>query len=111
MVGTLRFCPPYEWSSNREISPRHPAIRFQIALARGVDDAGGQRWRRGVAVPAAGAALGVEVVAQRLLVEARLRLAGFVDVDGPEPRTVWSHHLVDQDDAAIAVAAEFEFGV
>src|SRR4029079_881844 len=73
--------------------------------------AGRQRRGRGVAVPAAGAALGVEVVAQRLLVEAGLRRAGLVNIRRPEPRTVGGHHLIDQDDAAAAVAAEFEFGV
>ena len=29
----------------------------------------------------------------------------------PEPRTVGGHHLVDQDDAAVAVAAEFKLGI
>src|SRR6266567_3134815 len=94
-----------------ELRPRHPPKRLQIALAGGIHHAGRQRRGRGVAVPAAGAALGVEIIAQRLLVEARLRLARLVDVDRPEPRTVGGHHLVDQDDTAIAVTAELEFGV
>src|SRR5437016_1938643 len=85
-----------------EFTSRHPPKSLQVALAGGVDDAGRQRRGRGVAVPAAGAALGVEIVAQRLLVEARLRLAGLVDVHCPESRTVGGHHLVDQDDAAVA---------
>src|SRR5713226_2181514 len=86
-------------------------IGLQITLAGGVHDAGWQWRRRGFAVPAAGAAFRVEVIAQRLLVEARLRLAGPVGVGGPEPRTVGGHHLVDQDNSSIAVPAEFEFCV
>src|ERR1700736_4086610 len=88
---------------NLEFAVRHPPISLEIKLARCVDDARGQGWRRGVAIPAADVALGVEIVAQRLLVETRLRLAGFVDVDRPETRAVRRHHLVDQDDAAILV--------
>ena len=94
-----------------QLAPRHPPIGLEIALAGRLHHARRQRRRRGVAVPAAGAALGVEIVAQRLLVEARLRLAGLVDVRRPEPRAVGRHHLVDQDDAAVAVAAELELGV
>src|SRR3981081_2442335 len=94
-----------------QLTPRNPSIRFQIPFLARAPHARRQRRRRGVAVPAAGATLGVEIVAQRLLVETRLRLAGLVDVDRPEPRTVGGHHFVDQDDASIAVAAEFELGV
>src|SRR6266702_1267774 len=102
---------PAMTESDFEFASRHAPICLDVALARRIDNAGGQGWWRGVAVPPAGVALGVEIVAQRLLVEARLRLAGFVDVDRPEPRAVRRHHLVDQDDASIPVAAEFEFGV
>src|SRR4051812_22248548 len=95
--------------SHCQLATRHPSIRLEIPLAGGVHHAGRQGRRRGVAVPAAGAALGVEIIAQRLLVETRLRLAGLVDVSGPKPRAVRRHHLVDQDNAAVLVAAEFEF--
>src|SRR5262245_56018051 len=94
-----------------ELLPRDPPVGLQITLAGGVDDMCGQKWRRGVAIPAAGAALGVEIVAQRLLVKTRLRPAGLVGIDGPEARRIRRHHLVDQDDLSVAVAAEFEFGV
>ena len=87
------------------------AIGIEIALAGGVDDGGGQRRRRGFAVPAAGAPLSVEIVAQRLLVETGLRPAGLIGIRRPEPRTIGGHHLVDQDDAPVAIPAEFEFGV
>src|ERR1700712_39324 len=94
-----------------ELPAGDAAIGLEITLAGGLDDACGQRRRRGLAVPAAVAALGVEVIAQRLLVEARLRLSRTIGIRGPEPRTVGRHHLVDQDDATGLVAAEFEFGV
>src|SRR5947209_6639667 len=90
---------------------RDAAIGLEVAFAGGIHDAGRQRrgWR--VAVPPPGAALRVEVVAERLLVEARLRLTWLVHVLRPESRTVGCHHLVDQDDAAILVPAELEFGI
>src|SRR4051812_46754271 len=49
--------------------PPPPPIGFQIPLAGRLHHARRQRRWRGVAVPAAGAALDVEIVAQRLLVE------------------------------------------
>src|SRR6185312_1800078 len=96
---------------DRQLIPRYPPIRLEIPLAGRIHHAVGQRRGRGVAVPAAGLSLGVEIVAQWLLVEGRLRPAGLVDIGGPEPRTVRRYHLVDQDDAAVGRAAEFEFGV
>src|SRR3974390_3546999 len=84
---------------------------FEIALAGGIHDAFRQRWRRRIAVPAAGAALRLEIIAQRLLVEACLRPAWLPGVGCPEARTVGGHHLVDQDDASVLVAAEFKLGV
>src|ERR1700694_1862429 len=97
--------------SGSEFATRDAAIGFEITLAGGRHHACRQRrWRR-VAIPAASAALGVEIIAQRLLIETRLRLAGFIDIRRPEPRTVGGHHLVDQDDAPVAIPAEFEFGV
>src|ERR1700689_5103564 len=98
-------------ASNCKLTPRNPAISLEITLAGGVNDLGGQWRRRCIAVPAAGAALGVEIIAQRLLVEARLRPARRVGIRGPEPGAVGRHHLVDQDDVPILVAAELEFGV
>jgi len=38
------------------------AIGVEIAPAGGVDDLGGQSGRRGFAVPAAGAAFGIEII-------------------------------------------------
>src|SRR5512138_2191316 len=63
-----------------QLIPRYPAVRFEIALAGRVHHAVGQGRRRRVAVPAAGLSLGVEIVAQRLLVERRLRPARLVDI-------------------------------
>src|ERR1019366_9930415 len=97
--------------SDGQFGPGDAAVSLEIALAGGLHDACRQRRRRRLAVPAAGAALGVEIIAQRLLVETRLRLAGVIGIRRPEPRTVGGHYLVDQDDAAVLVPAEFEFGV
>src|SRR6202163_4550426 len=94
-----------------ELTAGGASIRLEIALAGGAHHAVRQRWRRGVAIPAAGATLGLEIIAQRLLVETRLRLSRFVDIRRPEPGTIGGHHLVDQDDAAAAIPAKFEFGV
>src|SRR5438128_1257424 len=102
--------PRSDLRSDLQLVPRHAAIGFEIALARRVHHARRQRRSGGVAVPAAGAALRVEIIAQRLLVEARLRLAGLVGIDRPEARGIRRHHFVDQDDAAVPVAAELEFG-
>src|SRR5829696_2342062 len=88
-----------------------PAVRIEIALARRAYDGIGQRGRRRLAVPAPRAPLGVEPVAQRLLVEARLRAAGLVDIRRPEARAVGGEHLVGQHRAAGRVAAELELGV
>src|SRR5579864_1936846 len=97
--------------SDRQLPTSDAPVRLEIAPAGRLDDARRQRrcWR--IAVPAAGAALGVEMVAQRLLVETRLRPAGLVGIDRPEAQRVRRHHLVDQDDLAISIAAEFELGI
>ena len=63
---------------NLQLVSRHPPISLQISLAGRIHDDRRQRRRRGIAVPAACVALGVEIVAQRLLVEARLRPAGLI---------------------------------
>ena len=55
--------------------------------------------------------LDIEPVAQRLLVEAGLRLARLIAVGRPEARAVGRQDLVDQDDLARPGAAELELGV
>src|SRR5258706_321983 len=55
--------------------------------------------------------LGIEPVAQRLLVEAGLRLAFGIAVERPEARAVGRHHLVDQQDLARYGPAKLELGV
>src|SRR4029079_9497158 len=73
---------PSDWIGqslgNIELTAGDTAIGLEIALAGGLEDAGGQGRCRRFAVPAAGATLRIEVIAQRLLVEARLRLTGSV---------------------------------
>src|SRR5439155_21080393 len=105
------FGPSRNDALDGELTTRDAAIGLEIARAGGVYHARRQRRRRRLAVPAAAAALGVEIIAQRLLVEARLRLAWSVGIRGPEPRTVGGHRLVDQDDAAAFITAELEFGI
>src|SRR5262249_48894422 len=97
--------------SCRHVLAGQSAIGIEIAPAGRFDDFGRQLGRRRVAVPAAGVALDVEPVAQRLLVEAGLRIAGPVAVERPETRAVGRHHLVDQQDLAGGTAAELELGV
>ena len=96
---------------HRQLGTGQPAIGFEVALARRVDDLGRQLRRRRLAVPAAGMALDIEPVAQRLLVEAGLRPALGVTVERPEARRIRRHHLVDQQDLAVSRAAELELGV
>src|SRR5262249_39432437 len=94
-----------------QVFSRHPPIRFQITLARRVHHARRKRRCGRIAVPSSGAALGVEIIAQGLLVETRLGPTGLVGIDGPKAGGVRRHHLIDQDDPPVPVAAEFEFGV
>src|SRR5581483_4380862 len=63
------------------------------------------------AVPSARAPLQVEIVAQRLLVEARLHATRLIVLGGPEARAVGSQDFVDQRDAALTVASELELGI
>src|SRR5262249_5047055 len=97
--------------SNSELFSRYAPERFQIALAGGVHHAGRQGRRRGLAIPATGAALGVGIIAQGLVVEGWLRPAWLGAVDRPEAGRVRRHHLVDQDNATVLIAAELEFCV
>src|SRR5476651_2631597 len=94
-----------------EVETRQPAIGFEIALAGGVHDFRRQLRRRSIAVPSPGVALDIEPVAQRLLVEAGLRLAWRISIERPEARAVGRHHLVDQQDLAVLGAPELELGV
>src|SRR5689334_8455954 len=102
--------------SELERTAGQASVGFEVALARRIDYLRRQLRRGRVAVPAAGMALDIEPVAQRLLVEAGLRLAGLVAVGRPEARAVGRHHLVDQHDLARPPiprngAAELELGV
>src|SRR5439155_1436766 len=62
--------------------PGDPSIRLQVPLARCLHDLPRKGRRRGVAVPLAVLLQTREVIAQRLLVEARLAPAGRVPVGG-----------------------------
>src|SRR5947208_16986078 len=81
-----------------ESRPGEAPVGVQVAEARRLHHRIGKARRRRLSVPTAGTTLGVEVVPQRLLVEARLRLAGYIALGRPETRAVRSEHLVDQPD-------------
>src|SRR5688572_30202133 len=85
--------------------------RIEVPPARRVHHSGREPRRRRLAVPSPRAAFAVEVVAQRLLVEARLRPSGCVALGGPETRAVGSQHFIDEPDRARGVAAELELRV
>src|SRR5258708_13359231 len=90
--------------SDCELIAGDAAVGLEITLAGGVHHARRQRRRGRLAVPAAAAAFGVKIIAQRLLVEARLRPAGPIGIRGPEPRTVRGHHLVVPDYSSIPLS-------
>src|SRR5581483_2074260 len=83
----------------------------EVPLARRPNNVRRQRWRRRLAVPSARAPLQVEIVAQRLLVEARLHATQLIVLNGPEAQTVGSQDFVDQRDAALTVASELELNI
>src|SRR3954470_13237603 len=91
-----------------ERSAGEPVEGVEIAEAGRLDHAHRERGTRGLAIPPAGTPFGVQIVAQGLLVEARLRTAGLIAVRRPEARAVGGEHFVDQADCAVAIAAELE---
>ena len=103
----------HDQSSSRPVRRWNASTYFSRVFATtssGSDGTGGCLFQR----------IAFEVVADELLVEARLRAAGAVAVLRPEARRVGRQHLVDQDDAildrpAVAVVdrqqAELELGV
>src|SRR5207247_5634883 len=87
--------------SNLQGLPRDQAVRLPIALARRLHDLRRQRWWRRVAVPLPLLLQAREVVAQRLLVEARLAPPWLVAVRRPEARRVGREHPVDHEQQPI----------
>src|SRR6267378_5621019 len=81
-------------SSDIQSATRNPIVRLQVPLTRRLHDLPWQRRRRGVPVPLALLLETREVIAQRLLVEARLAPAGRVPVGRPEPGGVGRENLV-----------------
>ena len=55
--------------------------------------------------------IALKPVSCELLVEGRLSVSGFIPVRRPETGTVGSEHFVAQDDIALLVQSEFEFGI
>src|SRR5690349_5697167 len=80
-----------------QLLPRQPFVGFQILRARLGDHFARQRGAGRILVPVEG----LEVIADELLVEAGLALAGFIFAGGPEARGIGRQHLVDQDELAL----------
>src|SRR6185503_16961172 len=95
----------------RKVSARDAPERIEVPGTGGLDDFRGERWWRRLAVPAPRAPDAVQVVAQRLLVEARLRAARTVPIRRPEARAVRRHHLVDERRTALAITPELELRI
>src|SRR2546426_2847335 len=94
-----------------QVLPCDQSVRLEVPLARAPAHLRRQ-WRgRRVAVPLAFLLQAGEIVAQRLLVEARLALAGPVAVRRPEPRGVGREDLVDHEQPPVGRRAELELGV
>ena len=55
--------------------------------------------------------IGLEPVADKLLVKGGLAVAGLVSICGPEAAAVRGEHLVAENDIALLVQTELEFGV
>src|SRR2546425_13319916 len=80
-----------------QVLPRDQSVRFQVPPSGRLDDLRRQRRRRRVAVPLPLLLQAREVVAQRLLVEARLAPPWLVAVHRPEARRVGREDLVLHD--------------
>src|SRR4051812_35302004 len=83
----------------------------EITSAGRVNDRRWQRRRRRFAVPLADLPLAIEIIAQGLLVEARLSATRRVRIRRPEPRAVRREHFVDEDHLARAIMPELELGI
>src|SRR5437762_297508 len=80
-----------------QVLPRDQPVRLQVSLARRLHDLRWQRRGRRVAVPLPLVLPAREVVAQRLLVEARLAPPWLVAIRRPEARRVGREDLVDHE--------------
>src|SRR5205814_7602701 len=90
--------PPEPHASlGRKGVARDQAVRLEIARARRLHDLRWQQRRRRVAVPLPLLLQPRQVIAQWLLVEARLRASRLVAVRRPEARRVGCEDLVDHE--------------
>src|SRR5256885_1842966 len=87
------------------------AVRLEIARARRLHDLRRQRRRRGIAVPLPLLLQPRQVVAQRLVVEARLRASPLLAGRPAEARRVGREHLVDHQQSPIGSRPELELRV
>src|SRR5256885_14508467 len=88
-------------SRNLKGLPSDQSVRLPIPLARRLHYLRGQRRRRCVAVPLPLPLQTRQVIAQRLLVEARLRPSRLVAVRPPEARRGGREDLRDYEEAPV----------
>src|SRR6267143_5489963 len=86
-------------------------VGIPIAFTRRVPDLRRQRWWWRFSVPLSVLLQIGQVIAQRLLVEARLAASCLIAVGRPEARGVGRQDLVDDDQCAVRRRPEFEFRV
>src|SRR3989442_7358314 len=92
-----------------QVLPCDQAVRFQVPPTGRLDHLRGQRRRRCVAVPFPLLLQAREIVAQWVLVEARLALPGLITVGRPEAGRVGREDLVDHGQPVVGCRAELEF--
>ena len=98
-------CPLY--TSHFQRPPRQSLVRFQVSPLRPLDHVSRQRRGGRGFVPR----LGLQPVADELLVEARLVVAGLVTFGRPEAAAVGGQDFVDQYQRPVRQAAELELRV
>src|SRR4051812_15255057 len=77
--------------------PRQAGEGFQVFLLGALDDEGWKLGCRRLLVPIDA----LQIVAQKLFVEARLAAAGLVLVGGPETRGIGGEQFVDEDQPTV----------
>src|SRR6267143_5160567 len=97
--------------SSLQLCSGDAAVGIPIAFTRRVHDLRRQRWWWRFSVPLSLLLQIGQVIAQRLLVEARLAASCLIAVGRPEARRVGRQDLVDDDQLAVPRRAEFEFRV
>src|SRR6185369_2717965 len=75
---------------------RQSTVDVEVACAGSVDHVLGKPRRRVIAVPPSCTLFRIEIIAERLLVEAGLSVPRLIAVSRPETRAVWCEHFIHQ---------------